>query len=91
MRVDAYNQVSQIYRATGSAKTGKSQKNSGSDKVEISSFGKAYQTAKQAVASAPDVREDKVADIRERIQNGTYDVSPEDFAEKILSGYGIQA
>ena len=45
--------------------------------------------AKQAVASAPDVRQDKIADIKERIQNGTYDVSPEAFADKLLSDYDV--
>lgn len=89
MRIDAYNQVNQIYKAVGSVKSDKVQKTSKRDKVEISSFGKAYQVAKQAVASAPDVRQDKIADIKERIQNGTYDVSPEAFADKLLSDYDV--
>lgn len=89
MRIDAYNQVNQIYKAAGSVKSDKLQKTSKRDKVEISSFGKAYQVAKQAVASAPDVRQDKIADIKERIQNGTYDVSPEAFADKLLSDYDV--
>ena len=89
MRIDAYNQVNQIYKAVGSVKSDKVRKTSKRDKVEISSFGKAYQVAKQAVASTPDVRQDKVADIKERIQNGTYDVSPEAFADKLLSDYDV--
>ena len=89
MRIDADNQVNQIYKAAGSVKSDKVQKTSKRDKVEISSFGKAYQVAKQAVASAPDVRQDKIADIKERIQNGTYDVSPEAFADKLLSDYDV--
>ena len=30
------------------------------------------QTAKAAVAASPDIREELTADIRERVQNGTY-------------------
>mgnify|MGYP001026209758 CR=1 FL=1 len=84
MRIDAYNQISQIYQTT------ERRKNSvyGSDKVEISQFGKDYRTAKQAVADAPDVRADKVADIKAKIDSGSYEVSSEDFAAKLAEKYG---
>lgn len=87
MRIDAYNQVNQIYKTNNKVKTQKTSKTSKRDKVELSSFGKAYQVAKQAVDNAPDVREDKIADIKARIDNGTYDVSAESFADKILSKF----
>lgn len=87
MRIDAYNQVSQIYQTGNKMKTQKVSKTSARDKVEISSFGKAYQVAKNAVNEAPDVREDKVADIKARIDNGTYEVSSEHFADKLLESY----
>lgn len=87
MRIDAYNQVSQVYQTSNKMKTQKVSKSSSVDKVEISSFGKAYQVAKNAVNEAPDVREEKIADIKARIDNGTYEVSAESFAEKILKGY----
>lgn len=88
MRIDAYNQISQVYQTSNKIKTQKVSNKSSGDKVEISSFGKAYQVAKSAVNEAPDVREDKIADIKARIDNGTYEVSSESFAEKILKGYG---
>ena len=62
-------------------------KTSSSDKVEISTFGKDLQVARQAVSNAPDVREDKVAEYKSRIQAGTYDVSSESFADKMLEEY----
>lgn len=88
MRIDAYNQISQIYQATKKPTVTKKANVSGTDKVEISQFGKDYQIAKQAVAAAPDIREDKVAQIKSRIENGTYDVSAEDFAAKLAEKYG---
>lgn len=88
MRIEAYNQVTQVYNSCNAVKAEKADKKRLHDKVEISEFGKVYQTAKNAVNDAPDVREDKIKDIKSRIENGTYDVSPERFAEKILENYG---
>lgn len=88
MRIDAYNQVTQIYNSSSKVKTQKTAQSKLRDKVEISEFGKVYQTAKNAVNGASDIREDKVADIKSRIENGTYDVSPERFAEKVLESFG---
>lgn len=87
MRIDAYNQVNQIYKSENKMKTNKVSKASKRDGYEISSFGKAYQAARQAMNSVPDIREDKVAQIKEKIDNGTYEVSGEEFAEKIISRF----
>lgn len=43
-----------------------------------------YEFAKQAVDSTPDIREDKVEDIKNRLNNGTYDVSVEALVNKII-------
>lgn len=85
MRIDAINQVNQVYGKNGKTKVSPSAKVSGSDSLTISDFGKDLQIAKQAVAAAPDIREDRVADIKKRISEGTYDVSSEDFANKFLA------
>ncbi len=87
MRIDAYNQVGQIYKTDAKMKTQKVWKASDTDKVEISAFGKIYQIAKKAVNDVPDIREDKIAEIKARIDNGTYDVSAESFADKLLESY----
>lgn len=87
MRIDAYNQISQIYRTTGEVHTGKVCASKGSDKLEISQFGKDYQIAKQTVAAAPDIREDKVASIKERIASGEYNVSADELAQKLAAKY----
>ncbi len=87
MRIEAYTQVQQLYQ---SQKVNRSQKTSAAaqtDKVQISSFGKEIQVAKAAVAASPDIREELTAPIKTKIQNGTYEVSNETFAEKLLSKY----
>ena len=58
-----------------------------SDKLLISSMGKDYNTARTALSSTPDIREDLIHSIKERIKNGTYEVSGEAFAEKILENF----
>ena len=88
MRVEAYNQVAQIYKANKVARTAKTAGTEAArDEVQISSFGRDYQIAKQAVAEASDIREDKVAELAAKVKSGNYSVSTEDFASKLLEKY----
>lgn len=74
MRIDAYMQVSQIYQANKTKNAPKTGKAGSRDSLEISSFGNAYQVAKQAASQASDVREDKVKEIQAQMAAGTYSV-----------------
>ena len=87
MRIDAYAQIQQIYntkKAMGATKTAKP---SFRDAVQISSQGKDFQFAKQAVGAAPDVRTELTDPIKNSMQAGTYHVSDSDFADKLLEKY----
>ena len=86
MRIEAYTQVQQLYQNRKVTKTQQAGSVSPADQVQISSLGKDIQTAK-AVAAAPDVREDVVASVKTRIQDGTYSVETGSFAEKLLKKY----
>ena len=87
MRIDAYNQISQIYGVKGKVKTQQVSRSSKTDKLEISSFGREMQIAKQAVKNAPDVRMDRVEQLKSQIQNGTYDVDASSFADMLLQKF----
>lgn len=88
MRIEAYNQVAQVYKANAAAGTAKTTKTGTSrDEVQISSIGRDYQIAKQAVADASDIRGDKVAELAAKVKSGSYDVSADDFAGKLLERY----
>jgi len=87
MRVEAYTQVQQLYNGRKINKAKQTESVSHADQVQISSLGKDIQTAKAAVAAAPDVREELIAPIRARVQNGTYNVDPGSFAEKLLQKF----
>lgn len=54
------------------------------DKVSLSSRGKDAVALTQALKSAPEVRADKVEDLRQRIADGSYAVSGRVVAEKIV-------
>ena len=88
MRIDAYSQIQQVYGVNKSRRTSKAAPTgTARDAVEISSIGKDIQTVKSAVNSSPDIREDKVAALKSSIQAGTYNVSGESFAEKLMQKY----
>lgn len=89
MRIDAYNQISQVYGVNGKMKTQATSKAYKKDQVEISNFGRDLQVAKQAVKGAPDVREDVVAKFKKQINDGTYDVDNESFADKLMEKFGL--
>ena len=84
MRIEAYTQVQQLYQSQKLSRTQKTKTATHTDRLQISSQGKDFQTAKAAVAAAPDIREELTAPIKARIQNGTYGVDNASFAEKLL-------
>lgn len=88
MRIEAYNQVHQLYQ-TG--KVSKTRQTNGSSRVDqqlqFSSLGKDIRAAQAAVAGAPDIREDLTASIKARVQSGTYSVDNASFAEKLLQKF----
>ena len=87
MRIGSINQVSQLYQNTAANRKKDVSVANRSDEVSISSFGKDYQIAKSALAKVPDVRQDKVDSLKQRISEGTYEVSSEKFAEKLIAAY----
>lgn len=91
MRIDAYNQISSYYNMNTRKVTSKSKsKADAKDQVSFSTLGKDMQTAKTALSAAPDIREDKVAELKAKIASGNYDVSGESFADKILAAYSAR-
>ena len=88
MRIDAYNQIAQLYQTGKSIRTNKANSTASvRDEVQISQTARDYQIAKQAVAEASDIREDKVSQLKSMIDAGTYSVEPGDFASKLLEKY----
>lgn len=88
MRIDAYNQITQLYGVQKNLSTQRTIKASvGRDQLSISQTGKDYQVAKSAVSQASDIREDKIAALKSRLDSGNYQVDSGDFASKLLEKY----
>lgn len=87
MRIDAINKMNQLYQATKPKKINENNSTKDREKYEVSKEGKDYQTAKAAVKASPDIREDKVAKIKNSLATGTYNVSAQEIADKMLSKY----
>jgi negative regulator of flagellin synthesis FlgM len=56
------------------------------DTLEISDRARELARAHEAVESAPDVRAEKVARIKQQVESGTYSVPAEELAKKLLGG-----
>lgn len=54
------------------------------DKVSLSQASKEMQLAKNAVAEIPEVREEKVAEIKQAIADDRYELNSEKIAEKFV-------
>jgi negative regulator of flagellin synthesis FlgM len=52
--------------------------------VDLSTKAKDIQQAKSALSSVPDVREQKVAELKSQVEQGAYKVSGEKIAEKMV-------
>lgn len=64
MRIDAINKVNQLYQATKPKKAKETSNADIQDKYEVSKTGKDYQTAKMAIKTSPDIREDRISQIK---------------------------
>lgn len=87
MRIEAYTQVQQLYNTNKAVRTPAGQNAGASDKIQISSIGRDIQVARAAVDASSDIREELIAPLRAGIENETYHVSGESFAEKLLQQY----
>ena len=54
------------------------------DSVSLSHNARSVAAARDAVQNAPDVREQKVAEIKQRVEDGTYSVPAHVLARKLL-------
>lgn len=85
MKISNILQLTNIYKNNNKTTIKGNSVKSKKDDLNISSKALDYQTALSAINKVPDIREEKVNDIMERINNGTYNISSEEIAKKILS------
>lgn len=84
MRIEAYNQIHQLYQTSKVNKAKRTGSVSRPDQLQFSNLGKDIGTAQAAISATPDIREDLVASLKSRVQSGSYSVDNAAFAEKLL-------
>lgn len=81
-------QAIQVYGNQGSkndkGKVAKNEKSFKLDEINLSSQVQSAQLAAKALAQLPEIREEKVANLKQAVKSGNYNVNGEDIAEKML-------
>jgi negative regulator of flagellin synthesis FlgM len=57
------------------------------DYVALSTQAKDFSSVRKALSKVPDIRQDKVNEIRAQIESGNYSVSASDIADKMISRF----
>jgi negative regulator of flagellin synthesis FlgM len=86
----AYVQQTEVNRSAAPARPASTDKTSDRatsrrDSVTLSDNARALASAREVVQQAPDVRMHKVADIKQRVADGTYSVPSHVLARKMLT------
>lgn len=90
MKITQSTGISNVMRAYGKTmKKATGVEKAGSDKVEISAAAKELQVARKAFNALPEIREDKVAEIKELMASGKYKPDAEEVIEKLLAHVGL--
>lgn len=54
------------------------------DEAKISEDAKAFEMAKDLIRDLPEIREERLADVQRLVKKGTYDISDDEIAEKMI-------
>lgn len=87
MRIDAYSQISKLYQTNKPKKVTKTNAAAVKEEYQVSKSGQDYQIAKNAISELPEVREEKVKELKEALSSGNYNVSSQEIAESMVSKY----
>ncbi len=90
MKINSLDHIMNVYnnqkRVTGGTKKTEIKK----DELLLSNEAKDIQYAYKLVRQAPDIRKEKVQQLKNQIKTGTYNVNLEEVAEKIVSSIDLK-
>ncbi|ABP67252.1 anti-sigma-28 factor, FlgM [Caldicellulosiruptor saccharolyticus DSM 8903] len=88
MRIEDRIRIFQIYSSSTKVNRVEKKKDvESTDKLEISCEARDFHAVLNAIKSTPDIREEKVNEIKSKIESGTYNVSAKDVVEKLIREY----
>jgi len=88
MRIEDRFKIFQLYN--NSTKLNKIEKGKNAqhiDKLEISEQARDFQAVLNAIKNIPDVRQDKIDELKDKIMSGNYNISAKDIIEKLVKEY----
>jgi flagellar biosynthesis anti-sigma factor FlgM len=83
-KLDPKTEAASAAKAYGSGADAQSARAPAGDKVTLSAAARLHTTAHAAASNAPDVRQEKVNSIKERVDSGSYTVDSKKVAQKLL-------
>lgn len=84
MRITSINNIMDTYKTQKSTTVENKKTIKSKDVVDISSMAKDYQIAQKAVAQSPDIRMEKVENIKYSVESGNYNIGAKEIADKIV-------
>jgi negative regulator of flagellin synthesis FlgM len=84
INIEAYLQKVQNKKASEVLQNGKDPDGVKNDNVILSPKAKELNEAEKILSTCPDINEEKVAQIKKQIEEGTYQIDSKKIAEKIL-------
>lgn len=86
MKINHISEISKLYGASSVKKvSSKDIKTKAKDELKISETAKYFQLAYKAAKDAPDIRTEKVGNIKAQMEAGTYNISAKEVANKMPS------
>lgn len=85
MKINGINKVYETYKSQITSNIEKTKKTTEKDQVNLSENAKDFSTIYRMLSDVPEVRTQKVEEIKESMDSGNYHVTAADVAAKILS------
>lgn len=84
MKINKTDKVMQVYNNMTTNKVNVNKNRKEKDKIDLSERAKDYQFAMNKIKEIPDIRMDKVNELKEQVQSGNYNVEGKKIVEKMF-------
>lgn len=84
------SRVYEAYQTQATTAVKKAEPVTRKDQVALSSEAKDFVAIQKMLSDVPEVRQDKINDIKARMASGSYNVKAEEVAEKIVSQFSVR-
>lgn len=84
MKINKTDNIMKVYNNMSSNKVNANKNKLEKDNINLSERAKDYQFAMEKIKEVPDIRIDKVKDLKEKVQSGNYNVEGKKIVEKMF-------